>query len=100
MLILAQFCKWASCYNQTTFAICAVNFYFYRSNNMSLGPYKGEIVCKDKAGSEYGVCRGVICKICLTNHIRNVLISIKGRGSRNVIMSWGGGGLSEIQPKS
>ena len=41
MLILAQFCKWASCY-QTTWAICAVNFYFYRSNKMSLWPYKGK----------------------------------------------------------
>ena len=41
MLILAQFCKWASRY-QTTWAICEVNFNFYRSNNMSLGPYKGK----------------------------------------------------------
>ena len=45
MLILAQ----------TTWAICVVNFDFHRSNNISLWPYKGKIVCTDKAGSGYGV---------------------------------------------
>ena len=42
MLILAQFCKWASCY-QTTWAMCSIFLNFYRSNNI-----QGQIVCTDK----------------------------------------------------
>ena len=54
MLILAQFCKWASCY-QTAWAICVVFFLFLYEQQHVIMAIQGKIVCTDKAGSGYGI---------------------------------------------